>query len=100
MNAHDQNQNDRMQNDRMKELLKQAVPPVAADAEPERDLWPAVLRRLDENPSAANDASARSMQWSMQWQRPIPWFDWALVGGLIVFAISFPATIPVFLYYL
>ena len=28
-------------------LLRQALPRVAADAEPERDLWPAVLRRLD-----------------------------------------------------
>ncbi|MGB0064738.1 MAG: hypothetical protein WBP85_09860 [Terracidiphilus sp.] len=87
MNRHEQN--------RMKELLKQAMPPVAADAEPERDLWPALLQRLDENPSAAKDPSpARSMQWS------VPWFDWALLGGLVVFAASFPATIPVFLYYL
>jgi hypothetical protein len=30
----------------------------------------------------------------------VPWFDWALLGGLAVFAVSFPATIPVFLYYL
>ncbi len=28
------------------------------------------------------------------------WFDWALLAGLVVFAASFPATIPVFLYYL
>ena len=34
MNSHDQ--------ERMKELLRQALPRVAADAEPERDLWPAV----------------------------------------------------------
>jgi hypothetical protein len=86
MNAHDEN--------RMKELLKQAVPPVAADAEPERDLWPAMLRRLDEEPVPARHTSlVRAMQW-------VPWFDWALVGGLAVFAISFPATIPVFLYYM
>lgn len=91
MNAHDQNQNDRI-----KQLLKQAVPPVAADAEPERDLWPAVLRRLDQGHAA--QPRVRSMQWPVQW--PIPWFDWALVGGLVVFAVSFPATIPVFLYYL
>lgn len=91
MNAHDQNQNDRI-----KQLLKQAVPPVAADAEPERDLWPAVLRRLDQGHAA--EPRARSMQWPVQ--RPIPWFDWALVAGLVVFAVSFPATIPVFLYYL
>ncbi len=86
MNAHDEN--------RMKELLKQAVPPVAADAEPERDLWPAVLRRLDKDaPVAINTSPVRSRQW-------VPWFDWALAGGLLVFAVLFPATIPVFLYYL
>lgn len=87
MNAQEKN--------RMRELLKQAVPPVAAHAESGRDLWPAVLRRLDEDPDAAKGPSpGRSMQW------PVPWFDWALVGGLVVFAVSFPATIPVFLYYL
>ncbi len=55
------------------------------NAEPARDLWPAVLRRLDA------DAAQR---------HAVPWFDWALLGGLVVFAASFPATIPVFLYYL
>jgi hypothetical protein len=82
MNAHDRNQ--------MKELLKEALPPIAADAEPERDLWPAVLRRLDEDAVAPR----REISFSM------PWFDWALLGGLAAFAVSFPATIPVFLYYL
>lgn len=77
MNAHDENG--------MKQLLKQALPPVEPNAEPERDLWPAVLRKLD-----ADTAQTKS----------VPWFDWALLGGLAVFAVSFPATIPVFLYYL
>jgi hypothetical protein len=74
MNSHDQ--------ERMKELLRQALPRVAADAEPERDLWPAVLRRLD-----AQDGAP-------------PWFDWALLGGLSALAAAFPTAIPVFLYYL
>jgi hypothetical protein len=82
MNAHDEN--------RMKEVLKQVVPPVAVDVEPGRDLWPAVLRRLDEDAVAPRRAISGYM----------PWFDWALLGGLVVFAVSFPATIPVFLYYL
>jgi hypothetical protein len=77
MNAHDEN--------RIKDLLRQALPPVEPNAEPEHDLWPAVLRRLDE------DATQR---------KAVPWFDWALLCGLAVFAVSFPATIPVFLYYL
>jgi hypothetical protein len=74
---------------RIKELLRQALPPVAADAAPHRDLWPALLRRLDAEP-----APIRALP------RKLPWFDWALIAGLIVFAASFPATIPVLLYYL
>jgi hypothetical protein len=83
MNAEDENRI--MNDDRIRQLLKQTLPPVESSAEPERDLWPAVLRRLDAN------RTPRYM---------VPWFDWALLGGLAVFAVSFPATIPVFLYYL
>ena len=81
MTAHDE--------DRIKNLLKQAFPPVAPDAEPARDLWPDVLRRLDAEPAPTRALS-----------RSVPWFDWALAAGLVVFSASFPATIPVFLYYL
>jgi hypothetical protein len=41
-----------------------------------------MLQRLDAQPAAP------------------PWFDWALACGLAVFAVVFPAAIPVFLYYL
>jgi len=78
MSAHDE---------RIRELLQQALPPVDPAAEPSRDLWPAMLRRIDQLP-AAHVARRQN------------WFDWALLAGLIVFAVSFPATIPVFLYYL
>jgi hypothetical protein len=87
MNANDENRG--TNEDRIKQLLKQALPPVELNAEPERDLWPAVLRRLDAD---AGQRQAISIS--------VPWFDWALLGGLVVFAVSFPATIPVFLYYL
>ncbi len=73
MNTHDE--------DRMKHLLRQAMPPVDP-TEPGRDLWPAVLRRLDAQPAAP------------------PWFDWALLGGLVAFAAFVPSSIPVLLYYL
>jgi hypothetical protein len=76
--------------DRIKELLKQALPPVESGAEPERNLWPAVLRRLDEDTTLQRRTASFF----------VPWFDWALLGGLAVFAVSFPAMIPVFLYYL
>ena len=73
MNEHEQ--------DRMKKLLKEALPEVGADAEAGRDLWPAVLKRIDAQPA-------------------VPWFDWALAGGLVAMAAFFPSAIPVLLYYL
>jgi len=76
--------------ERMKQLLKQAVRPVETDAEPARDLWPAVLKRLDEH-AAAEPAAGRS--WWV-------WLDGALAAGLVVLGVSFPATIPLLLYYL
>ena len=81
MSAHDEN--------RMEQLLKQTIQPVETGAEPARDLWPKVLQRLDEH--AAADAAART-----RWV----WFDWALLGGLAVMGASFPAAIPLLLYYL
>lgn len=63
------------------ELLKRAVRPMGT-AEPERDLWPAMLRRMEARPAAP------------------PWWDWALAGGVALFALSCPATIPLLLYYL
>ena len=75
--------------DRMKQLLRQAVSPVETDAEPARDLWPAVLKRLDAG--AANGTRARS-----RWV----WFDVALLAGLAILGVSFPAMIPLLLYYL
>lgn len=68
--------------ERMNRLLKAAMPRIAADAEPSRDLWPDVLRRMDRE-------SVR-----------IPWFDWAIAGGLVALAAAFPTAIPVLLYYL
>ncbi len=71
----------RDEQDRIEKLLRQALPPVNAETEPARDLWPAVLRRLDER------------------QAP-PWFDLVLAGGLVALGALFPASIPVFFYYL
>lgn len=73
MNAHEE--------DRVKQLLKDALAPIG-ESGPEHDLWPSMLRRLDVPPVS------------------VPWFDWALAGGLAIFALAFPASIPVFLYYL
>lgn len=84
MNEHDR--------DRMKKLLQQSLPPVDAHSEPARDLWPAMLRRLDEE-SAAPALSVRA---GFNWA----WFDGALAAGLVALVASFPAAIPLLLYYL
>ncbi len=68
-------------NKEMKELLKQAIAPVK-DTELRRDLWPQMLRKLDEQPSR------------------VPWLDWALVAILSALLLIFPNAIPALLYHL
>jgi len=68
--------------DGLRKLVKSSLPRISMAAGPERDLWPEVLGRMHEAPNA------------------MPWFDWALVGGLVVFVAAFPVSISLFLYYL
>jgi hypothetical protein len=69
------------QNDReLRELLKKNFPRV--DGELNRDLWPQMLRRIDEN------------------SHRVPWFDWALLAFLGTCLLLFPKAIPVLLYHL
>jgi hypothetical protein len=75
--------------DQMKKLLREALPPVENDDGPERDLWPAMLRRLDAKP-------AESARTGLNWA----WIDGALAAGLVAVVLSFPASIPLLLYYL
>ena len=67
----------------LEQLLRQAVPRIQDDTGLDRDLWPAMLRRLDER---------RKVH--------VPWFDWVLAGGLAAVLAMFPAWIPMLLYYL
>jgi hypothetical protein len=85
MNAHDK--------DGVKSLLRQTLPPIEGDAGTERDLWPAMLRRLDAESAVPAPTSAG---WAWSWA----WFDGVLAAGLVGLAVLFPASIPVFLYYL
>jgi hypothetical protein len=64
-----------------KKLLQSALQP-ARDTELGRDLWPAMLQRLDQ----------RTVQ--------VPWWDWALLAGVIALFCIFPGTIPALLYHL
>lgn len=68
--------------DRMKRLLREALPLIDGEPECSHDLWPSVLKRLDAKPAMP------------------PWFDWALLAGLVGVAALFPTAIPVLLYYL
>lgn len=68
--------------DGMKKLLQTALQPVECEPEPGRDLWPAVMKRLDEK------------------QGMPPWYDWALLAGLVGMVAFFPTAIPVLLFYL
>jgi hypothetical protein len=73
--------NNEENNDDVKALLKGAIAPVQ-DAELQRDLWPQMLRRLDEQPLR------------------VPWFDWALAAVLAASLLLFPSAIPALLYHL
>lgn len=64
----------------MQSLLKQAFP--AVEPEPRRDLWPAVLRRLDK----------RSL---------VPaWYEWLMLAVVALVLLALPQAIPVLLYHL
>ncbi len=65
----------------LKVLLKQALGPVQS-ADPQHDLWPQMLRRLDAQPLR------------------VPWFDWALAAAVAAALLFFPGTIPALLYHL
>ena len=66
--------------DDIRTLLQDALPPV--DAEPRRDLWPAMSHRLD----------ARA--------RRFVWYDWALAGLTASVFAAFPELILVLMYHL
>jgi len=78
--------------DRMKKLLKAAVPKVETDDGPKRDLWPDTLRRLDEKTTAPSSSGRVGFN--------VAWFDGVLAVGLLLLVASFPAAIPLLLYYL
>lgn len=64
----------------IREALRAAFPPI--DTELRRDLWPAMLRRLDEP------------------AQKVPWYDWALAGGLAGLTVLFPKLILLLVYHM
>ena len=75
-----------MEIEELQKQLRGALAPMG-DAELRRDLWPQMLKKMEQTPTSA--------QWA-----GVAWFDWlllALSGGAVVF---FPALIPALLYHL
>ncbi len=69
--------------ERIEQLLRKTMQPVAGNAgELRRDLWSAMVKRLEAKPVM------------------IPWFDWALLAAVAALFIFFPGAIPVLLYHL
>ena len=64
-----------MNDEELRELLRRAMPP-AGSREPERDLWPRMLRQLDRAPVR------------------VPWWDFALAGAAAAGLMVFPEIIP------
>ena len=69
------------EHDDVKKLLKETLP-AAGKVDLQRDLWPAMLRRLETQPIH------------------VPWWDWALLGAVAALLLFSPGMIPVLLYHL
>lgn len=65
----------------LRKILRDSLPPLE-QPELRRDLWPGMLRRLQEKPLR------------------VPWFDWALLAASIAAAYFFPVLIPALFYHL
>lgn len=65
---------------RIRKALQESFAPVSTELR--RDLWPAVLRKLETRPAR------------------VPWYDWALIGLSASVFLFFPQLILVFVYHL
>lgn len=62
------------------EKLREAVPPMRQELR--RDLWPAMLEKMNEP------------------RLRVPWYDWLLLAASGLTALLFPSLIPALLYHL
>lgn len=67
--------------EKLVELLRKAMGPLG-ESKLERDLWPKLLRKLDER------------------QFRLVWFEWALIALLALWLILWPEVIPMLFYHL
>ncbi|MFI5103471.1 MAG: hypothetical protein ACHP79_00985 [Terriglobales bacterium] len=66
----------------VRSALQDAFP--AVDTELRRALWPAMLRRMEDEAPAAR----------------VPWYDWALAGCVVLALLIFPKFLVLFGYHL
>ena len=67
--------------EQIREMLRKALPPTE-DTELRRDLWPEMLRKVEQRPVQ------------------VPWFDWALAALVGAAFLLFPGVMPALLYHL
>jgi hypothetical protein len=83
------------EDEKLRDLLKKSLAPV--NPELGRDLWPRMLRRLDEHSAGAPWFAVLFSSTALS---AVPWFDWALLAALILGVCVFPRAIPIWLYHL
>lgn len=66
----------------IKRVLREAFPPLGHTAELRRDLWPVMMRRIEDQ------------------QANVPWYDWALAAAILALAVLFPKMALLFAYHL
>jgi len=71
----------RQDDERIEEVLRDALPPLKTELE--RDLWPRMQQRLNEELLAATS-----------------WLDWSLAAACLLWLVVFPEAIPALLYHL
>jgi|HubBroStandDraft_5_1064220.scaffolds.fasta_scaffold757630_2 hypothetical protein len=87
---------------RIAKLLKRSLPPVTEEsAQLSRDLWPAMLQRLQQPAPKARFGGTwfERARFEQSWFNQA-WFDWALVAAAVAWLAFFPSAIPVLLYHL
>ncbi len=82
---------DEQEQKKLSDLLQRSVAPI--NRELSHDLWPNMLRRMDEGQRRHAELLSKARLAS------VPWFDWALLAALIVTVCVFPRSIPIWLYH-
>jgi hypothetical protein len=76
------NHHEHTEDEDVQSALQKAFPPV--NSELRRDLWPSMLRRLEDEAPAER----------------VPWYDWALAGCVVLAFLFFPKFLVLFGYHL